>query len=118
MGKKQETILRLCRVWVMFAVALSGIAAWITYPVQGGELLGSSLIISVGYLCVLFSPRGQIFEFLLLICSILATMCFYISPNMLNGVLCLPQWGYFFYCMGRVLLRQAGLTARKGIKVR
>lgn len=88
----------------MFLIAMAGVICFFTIPDKRERMLGSALLISFSYFCVLFFQKSQWIESTILIVVIGLTAIAYIVHGRFNGVLFLPQLIYLFYGMGRAFI--------------
>ena len=101
---RREVKLRLFRLFIMFLIALAGIVCFFVFPERGIDMAGSAIFIAISYMAILYYPKGQWIEALILLGVFSATICSYVFPNALRGYLSLPQILYFFYAMGKFFI--------------
>lgn len=88
---------------------VAGITCAFVFPEQGMNMAGSSILIAFSYLTVLFRPKKQWMESLILLSVITVTIFAYIFPETWNGALFLVQLLYFFYGIGKALIIEANI---------
>jgi len=100
----KEILLRLCRVTIMFLIAMIGVICFFTLPDQGMAISGSCLVISFSYMCVLYRLKGQQFESIILLTVIGSTLAAFFAPLKFGGIFFLPLFAYPFYGMARAFI--------------
>jgi hypothetical protein len=100
----KEIFLRLGRVTIMFLIAVVGAICYFTVPELGMVICGSCLVISFSYMCVLYRPKGQRLESIILLTVIGSTIAAFFAPLNFRGIFFLPLLAYPFYGMARAFI--------------
>ncbi len=103
MHERHKVWLRFLRSCIPLILVFMGAVCFFTFPEQGFNMLGSSMLIAFSYFTIIHRQQGQLAEFIVLL-SILTITVYAYTYESLRGFLFLPQLLYLFYQMGRLFI--------------
>ena len=95
---------RLFICFVSLLLIIAGITCFFIFPDQGGNMLGSSILIAFSYFTTVRNLKWQLAEFVVFLSVLVITIYAYVFSERFSGWLFVPQCVYLFCQLGRVFV--------------